>query len=148
MKICTKCNIEKSLSDFWKNKHYKDGFCIYCKNCTRIKTKSYSSSYYMRNKEEVIFRTRNREEKNLGLENARHAKRRASELKATSSWADNKKVRDFYKSAKILSKQTNVKHVVDHIEPLQSKEVCGLHNEFNLRVISEMENLKKGNKRI
>lgn len=35
MKICTKCGIEKSLSNFHKNKNYKDGLCCWCKECRK-----------------------------------------------------------------------------------------------------------------
>ena len=36
--------------------------------------------------------------------------------------------------------------VVDHIVPLNHPYVSGLHNEFNLRVITALENAKKSNK--
>lgn len=42
---------------------------------------------------------------------------------------------------------TGEKWEVDHIVPLQSKLVCGLHNEFNLQVITQRENSSKRNYR-
>ena len=33
MKVCSKCKLEKSLSEFHKNKHLKDGRQIWCKPC-------------------------------------------------------------------------------------------------------------------
>ena len=32
-KICTKCKVEKPVSDFHKDKHQLDGFHSYCKSC-------------------------------------------------------------------------------------------------------------------
>lgn len=34
-KVCIKCKKQKSLSDFYKNKKYKDGIFPYCKNCDK-----------------------------------------------------------------------------------------------------------------
>lgn len=43
---------------------------------------------------------------------------------------------------------TGVLHHVDHIVPLISPLVCGLHVGNNLRVIPAVENMRKSNKLI
>lgn len=48
--------------------------------------------------------------------------------------------------AVLREKITGIKHDVDHVVPLRSKLVCGLHNEFNLAVIPASENRSKGNR--
>lgn len=72
-------------------------------------------------------------------------KRRAAKLNATVSWADHEKIKAIYAERDRLIEETGIEHHVDHFYPLRSRWVCGLHNEFNLRVITAEENLKKGN---
>lgn len=52
----------------------------------------------------------------------------------------------FYREARRLTLETGVPHEVDHIEPLRGKRSCGLHVPWNLRVITQAANRKKGNK--
>lgn len=72
--------------------------------------------------------------------------RMARQMRAMPAWADAEKIRAKYAEAAALSRSTGVKHSVDHFYPLAGKSVCGLHVEFNLRVIPLAENVKKGNR--
>lgn len=81
--------------------------------------------------------------------NARNAKKRANKLKATPKWLTKdqlKQIESFYTLAKKLTKETGIKHHVDHIVPLQGKNVKGLHVPWNLQVITQTENILKGNR--
>ena len=51
-----------------------------------------------------------------------------------------------YKKAAELTKTTGVPHEVDHIVPIRSQIVCGLHVPWNLQVITQEENRHKKNK--
>lgn len=85
-------------------------------------------------------------------EKAAHcAKRRSKKLKATPSWLtpeDYEQIKAMYVQAKQHSEITGYKWEVDHIVPLQGKEVSGLHVPWNLQVIPRTENIKKRNKLI
>lgn len=64
----------------------------------------------------------------------------------TPCWADRIKMQGFYKHARELTATTGIPHEVDHIIPIKHKRVCGLHNEFNLQVLTKAENQKKGSR--
>lgn len=56
-KICTKCGIEKPISEFYKDKYHKDGLRSSCKECDRKFETSPLRIEYMKN-----YREENREE--------------------------------------------------------------------------------------
>jgi hypothetical protein len=83
---------------------------------------------------------------NPGKVNALRAKRRASELRATPEWADLEAIEEIYKQCRDVTNLVGEPYHVDHIVPLNSKLVCGLHNQFNLQIIPGEENIKKSNR--
>lgn len=74
------------------------------------------------------------------------AKRKATKLQATPAWADLGAIEAKYEEARNRSLETGVRHHVDHIVPLKSSVVCGLHVHWNLQVLPAVENLSKGNR--
>lgn len=70
----------------------------------------------------------------------------AAKLNATPAWANKFFIAEAYHLAKLREKVCGGKWHVDHIVPLKSPLVCGLHVEQNLQVIHGAANSAKGNR--
>lgn len=119
--------------------------------------------YYEANKDEVIAKAANRSTEERRRSRNKHKKanpelykelvnaRRRRFRQATPKWLDEKQrmeIRLKYRLALEMSKATGTKYAVDHEIPLFGENVCGLHVPWNLRVITQEENLLKSNKLI
>jgi hypothetical protein len=102
--------------------------------------------YHQQNKESRAAAYARWAKANPDAVNALVAKRISAKKRAIPPWADLKAVRAFYAEALRLTRETGIRHEVDHIYPLQSDVVCGLHCEANLRVITKVENQRKKNR--
>lgn len=98
------------------------------------------------NQEEIRARNkRYRQEHRAEL--AAHVRlRQCSKINATPKWVDKNAILVFYKEAKRLTAATGVLHHVDHIYPLKSKVMCGLHVPANLQLLTAAENIAKNNR--
>lgn len=74
--------------------------------------------------------------------------RRAAMLSAIPPWVDKSALVTIYEHCRKITHETGVQHHVDHIIPLRSKIVCGLHVPWNLQVIPAIENARKSNKMV
>jgi hypothetical protein len=123
--------------------------------------KDRKSDWYQANRDAVIDRAKTRpaeklrEYRNAWKENnilqvrADTKARRRKHREATPPWLTRKQkteIRQLYQIAITMTKTTGEQYVVDHIVPLRSPDVCGLHVPWNLRVITQEANLKKSNK--
>jgi hypothetical protein len=77
--------------------------------------------------------------------NADTARRQLRLYQAYPSWADDTLIGEFYALARLRTALTGIPWEVDHIVPLNSDLVCGLHWEGNLQVIPAAANLAKSN---
>lgn len=84
--------------------------------------------------------------RNRALWSAQTALYRAAKKQATPTWANLPAIKEFYARARKLKEDTGKEWHVDHIVPLQSELVCGLHVEHNLQVLPGRANRKKSNK--
>lgn len=96
-----------------------------------------SRRYYSRNREKLISRVSEWRKRHKGECNASISKFRAG--KAAPGWTERKEIKEFYKNCPKGFE-------VDHIIPLNGKEVSGLHVLANLQYLTKSENILKGNK--
>jgi hypothetical protein len=128
---------------------------------TREDVKNRKNNWYLTNRDQVIAQAKTRpyavtkeykrawKERNLIWVRADTKARRRKHREATPKWLTAKQkseIRQLYQTAITMTKTTGEQYVVDHIVPLRSDEVCGLHVPWNLRVITQEENLQKSNK--
>lgn len=167
-KQCGRCKEVKPRSAFHIRKASKDGRAFMCAPCVaqhcadwRKKTPNAFKGWYENNKERRADYWRTWYEGNKGhraasyaqwakqnkhIVNALIARRNARKLRATPAWANEEAIRAIYAEAARLTLETGIRHEVDHIYPLQSDVVCGLHCEANLQILTKVENIRKGNR--
>lgn len=111
---------EESRQRYRKNKHKK---------------KDYARNYYLSNQAAYNYRT---------------IKRKMLLIQATPTWArtelEDFAISEMYDKAKRLEEITGNSFHVDHIVPINSNIVCGLHCLENLQLLLASENLSKSNR--
>lgn len=142
-------------------RYVKTGICVGCQKerddlkC-RVKAAEHQKDYYRRNREAVLQRGRERDAQflpgDLAIKARSNAIQRAPGGKLQApDWPESEKIGAMYAEARRLTKETGVRHQVDHVVPLRGvdfkrkRNVSGLHIARNLRIVSADENIKKGN---
>jgi hypothetical protein len=150
MRICKKCLIEKSLSEFYK---HVCGYNHTCKSCFKLRANLWAKT----NKEKrlaIVKKSRasstvwSEYRKKWRTQSDEVATRRACKAKRTPNWVGKDElwlIREAYALSKLREKITGIKWHVDHVIPLRGKLVSGLHVPFNLQVIPAKLNLIKSN---
>lgn len=120
-----------------------------CVECSRLRCerwrsanpailKKLKSEWRLNNMQAVRLQRRAYYAEKTGLILSLNAKRRATLLQA-SELAD-------WDNIKLIYETCPKGYHVDHIVPLQGKNVCGLHVSWNLQHLTAFENLSKGNR--
>lgn len=109
--------------------------------------KSYYREYYLKNRKKIDRRIR-ANPKAKAIKVSFNARRKEA-FKYANLYAKDEKVQLYiqkiYEQMSLMRREGN-KVCVDHIIPIMSKTVCGLHVPWNMRIIEESRNIKKSNK--
>jgi len=116
------------------------------KPATKAKVAARSKVWAIANAAYVKKRFRAWSDANPDKRNALAEKRRAAKLQCVPRWIDHDAIAMIYRTAHIANISGFDVHV-DHIVPLQSKHVSGLHWHGNLQIIPSTANYAKSNRR-
>lgn len=128
-----------------RRKKYRQEWYIKNKERIRKDRKEYNKNYYLKNRKSILSKNKKWAQSNKGKVTAKTRKRQAAKLNATFS-DYGKEIERFYILSRHFTEVTGIQHHVDHIEPLQGKNSCGLHVPWNLQILTAEENLRKGNR--
>ena len=166
-KVCIRCNTLKPFSDYRKRSSMKDGHRNVCRVCENKRTKERLSNPLKREswlnnhrkrranlsdekKEQIRQRGLAYAKRNKHMFLRRTRERQLKCKNAIPKWVENDFekffMKEIYHLSKLRSELTGVDHQVDHIVPITSDLVCGLHCSDNLRIITRIENQSKGNR--
>jgi hypothetical protein len=85
-------------------------------------------------------------ERNKAAYFARAAMRRTLVKQAVPKWASGEELVECYEVLRYFNSIYPNHYHLDHIVPIKSKLVCGLHTPDNLRLVTAKENLSKNNR--
>ena len=172
MKLCPKCQTEKPFTEFYASSTHKSGYASWCKKCeserSRLKNQKYRDTRLAKakqwrdenkekqaaainawreaNPEKIKHIYRDWAQRNRDKVNAKWMKRDAAKKNRTPSWLTEDHlwmIEEVYSLSQLRQEITGIKWHVDHIVPLQSKTVSGLHVPWNLQVIPAQANQQK-----
>ena len=144
MKRCSKCKKHLTLNWFTSRKERKSGLRSSCRICNNTR----KSLWHQRNKQKVyldlqMWRKNNPDKLKRQLA-IRRAVNKIHQPLWLSEW-DLFVMEEIYDLCRLKSKHLGQKYHVDHIVPLQGKNVSGLNVPWNLRIIPAIDNMRKNN---
>lgn len=163
MKTCTQCSKEKPLDLFFRSKRAKDGRQSECKECSYSASKRWkkqnpeahkNQARRARAKKGQLTReeyNKERSENAIGIKAVRQkqdSRRRMQKLQRTfnNNELDEFVIEQAGDLCGLREEATGFKWEVDHIVPLNHKEMSGLHVAANFQVVPMRWNRVKGNR--
>lgn len=118
----------------------------YAKHAERIKKRE--NDRYHANPQAAMAATLRWKKKNAPRWSETQMRRQIAVKQRHPQWADRNKILHVYEECARRTRETGVKHHVDHIIPLQGKSVSGLHVPSNLQILTASENVRKSNRHV
>ena len=146
MSNCKSCNLQRTLQYQKNNKEKVNARNARWREKNRESARALVRNWGIRNKDKKKEQVKGWKVVNRHRLTEAERNRQIRKLQATPSWTDREAMTEVYEKAASLSLTTGIKHHVDHIVPIISKIVCGLHVPANLQVLPAIENIKKSNR--
>lgn len=131
---------EKKRLDYLANRDHRLAVNLAAQRLNKAASNKRSANWRKRNPELRKASANAWVKRNPSYNAARTAHRLAAKKMATPAWADQKAIQIVY------DKAADWNMWVDHVVPLVSDIVCGLHCEANLQLLAPDENIRKGNR--
>ena len=165
-KLCSKCKTKKKIEEFSKSYKSNDGHKSRCKTCSAVEMLIYNSREEVKQRKKdwektdrgILAKERQKErqpefgkkyrENNRAKLTAKQSRRKAQKIRATPTWfiQEKENVDFIYGVARELTIKIGKEYHVDHIVPLKSDFVCGLHTLANLQILPGSVNCSKSNR--
>lgn len=140
-KICTKCNIEKNITEFYKGGKYYNSICKKCKikyNClyakNNSKIKEYQKEYKKNNKDKIAEKQKE------------YQKNNADELKKYRKdyyFKNKQRIIEYRENNKEVIKEKTKKYYYDHKQNINEKHKEWLQNNKEQQRLYERERMQK-----
>ena len=146
-KQCGTCKSVLEYSEFVPNSYGIDGLYSVCRSCCAVRSKKQRTCPEYKQRIKIMSRDYTR--RNRDKANVKSARRRAARVQATVDFGDSEYeelfLAEIYHLAVLREAATGFKWEVDHMAPLISDKVCGLHWSGNLQLLPAEENRSKSN---
>jgi len=122
MKKCSKCHIEKPLSEFFTSKQSKDGYYPSCKKCKTQKTKEYCSN----NKEKI--------EKYHKEYNKKNKEQISAKKKIYHKLIEEKRKKYYIENKEIISEKKKCYNIENKEKISIKKKIYGILNKDKIKI--------------